>query len=395
MVSGTGYNGRMTTTMDFDRYIERRGTDSIKWNLYSEDVLPLWVADMDFVSPPAVLERLTDRINHGVFGYGTASKELVQLIIERLWNRYHWKVSPEAIVFIPGVVTGLNLFCQAFRAHSDRIVLQTPVYPPIHQAPGNAGATAVFSPLTLTSSGRYEINFDHLTEQFKSGAKTFLLCNPHNPVGRVFTRDELTRLAELCVQYDVIVCSDEIHGDLIFDDRTHIPIAALSPEIESRTVTYMAPSKTYNIAGLECAYAIIPNPELRQQLICARKGIVPYVNILGLSAAEAAYTGGDAWLADLLGYLKQNRDLLQQFFQENLPEIKVYPAEGTYLAWLDCRALNLPEPQKFFLENCKVGLNNGLDFCEGGEGFVRLNFGCPASTLQQALERIKAGLEQR
>ncbi len=385
----------MDKTFDFDQYVERRGTDSIKWSLYPDDVLPLWVADMDFVSPPSVIASLKDRINHGVFGYGTSSETILQLIIKRLWERYAWEVAPDSIVFLPGVVTGLNLFCQAFRSHSDRIVLQTPVYPPIHLAPGNAGAQAVYSPLIKTNSGRYEIDFDDLATHFSSGAKTFLLCNPHNPVGRVFTREELAKIADLCIQHDIVLCSDEIHGDLVFEGNTHIPIASLNADIASRTVTYMAPSKTFNIAGLECAFAIIPNADLRQQLIAARKGIVPHVNILGLTAAEAAYTGGDPWLIELLAYLQKNRDYLQDYIQSNLPDIRVYPAEGTYLAWLDCHELNLTDPQKFFLENCKVGLNNGIDFCKGGEGFVRLNFGCPASTLHDALERIRVGLNQR
>ncbi len=385
----------MTNTFDFDRYIERRGTDSVKWSLYPADVLPLWVADMDFVSPPLVIEALKDRINHGVFGYGTSSETILQLVIKHLWDSFSWNVAPESIVFLPGVVTGLNLFCQAFRGHSDRIVLQTPVYPPIHLAPGNAGAQAVFSPLIKTDTGRYEIDFDDLAKQFKSGAKTFLLCNPHNPVGRVFTREELTRVADLCIQNDIILCSDEIHGDLIFENHTHIPIASLNSDIANRTITYMAPSKTFNIAGLECAFAIVPNPDLRQQLINARKGIVPYVNILGLTAAEAAYAGGGPWLAELLVYLQKNRDYLQDYIESNIPEIIVYPAEGTYLAWLDCHGLGLSDPQKFFLEKCKVGLNDGKDFCQGGEGFVRLNFGCPTGTLKEALDRIRIGLDQR
>jgi cystathionine beta-lyase len=236
------------------------------------------------------------------------------------------------------------------------------------------------------------MDLDDLESKFADGIKTFILCNPHNPVGRVFTKAELQRVADLCNQYGVTVCSDEIHGDLVFDGHTHIPLATLNPDIEQRTITYLAPSKTFNIAGLECAYAVIPNKELRTQYISARKGIVPYVNILGYTAAEAAYEGGQEWLVALLDYLASNRDFLQKFITANIPEIKVYPAEGTYLAWLDCRELGMDNPYKFFLDTCKVGLNAGIDFCEGGEGFVRLNFGCPLATLKEALERIHRGL---
>jgi cystathionine beta-lyase len=382
----------MSESIHFDALLERRNTDSIKWNLYPPDVLPLWVADMDFRSPDCVINRLSDRIQHGIFGYGTPSEKLIGLIIGRLWEKYHWRITSEMIVFIPGVVTGLNLFCQAFRANSEKVVVQTPVYPPIFQAPANAGLSVVYSHLVQTSSGRYEMDLDDLESKFADGIKTFILCNPHNPVGRVFTKAELQRVADLCNQYGVTVCSDEIHGDLVFDGHTHIPLATLNPDIEQRTITYLAPSKTFNIAGLECAYAVIPNKELRTQYISARKGIVPYVNILGYTAAEAAYEGGQEWLVALLDYLASNRDFLQKFITANIPEIKVYPAEGTYLAWLDCRELGMDNPYKFFLDTCKVGLNAGIDFCEGGEGFVRLNFGCPLATLKEALERIHRGL---
>lgn len=382
----------MIKTNDFDSVIDRRNSDSIKWSLYAADVLPLWVADMDFKSPPCVIERLTRRIEHGVFGYGIPSEKLVNLIIDRLWEKYRWRITPEMIVFIPGVVTGLNLFCQAFRKLSDSVVVQTPVYPPIFQAPGNAGLSVVYSHLIRRQIGYYEIDFDDLEAKFASGIRTMIFCNPHNPVGRVFTRQELDRLAQLCIQYDVTVCSDEIHGDLIFDGHSHIPLASLNPEIAQQVITYLAPSKTFNIAGLECAYAVIPNAELRNQLTLTRKGIVPYVNILGYTAAEAAYEGGEPWLTELLGYLQDNRDYLQHFIQTHLPEIRVYPAEGTYLAWLDCRELKVDNPQHFFLEHAKVGLNNGIDFCEGGEGYVRLNFGCPLETLKEALERIQSSL---
>lgn len=385
----------MTAEFNFDQIIERRNSDSIKWRIYPQDVLPLWVADMDFISPPAVLEALHRRVDHGVFGYGMPSKELRQVVVDRMARLYNWQIAPESIVFLPGIVTGLNQYCHAFKHLNSGVIVQKPVYPPFLSAPGNAGLQLVDAPLMRIASGRYEMDFDALEDQMRCGTRLFILCNPHNPVGRVFILAELERVAELCIKYDVMLCSDEIHCDLLFPGHPHIPIASLSPEIERRTLTFMAPSKTYNVAGLDCAVAIIPDPDLRKQFDKGNQGLVPHVNIMGLTAALAAFSGGDDWLQAVLAYLEDNQNFLLEYIQNNLPELEVFPAEGTYLSWIDCRKANLPEdPAKFFLQECKVGLNNGTDFGESGTGFVRLNYGCPRSTLHEALDRMAAGIKK-
>jgi cystathionine beta-lyase len=385
----------MSDKFNFDQIIERRGTDSIKWGLYPADVLPLWVADMDFFSPPSVMEELHKRVEHGIFGYAVPSDELRQVLVRRMADKYGWAISPESILFLPGIVTGLNQYCHAFSSLSTSVIIQTPVYPPFLEAPVNAALTLADAPLNRTSTGRYEIDFTQLEARMQEGSRLFILCNPHNPVGRVFSRAELERVAALCEKYNVILCADEIHSDLVYAGHPHTPIASLSAGIESRTITFLAPSKTYNVAGLDCAIAIIPNPDLRRQFEAGNLGLVPHVNIMGLTAAQAAFSGGADWLAELLVYLQGNRDYLVDYLKKNIPEIAIYPAEGTYLAWLDCRSLHLPDaPSKFFLKECKVGLNNGADFGKAGEGFVRLNFGCPRSTLQQALERMSEGLKK-
>jgi cysteine-S-conjugate beta-lyase len=384
----------MTGKFNFDSLIERKGTDSFKWATYGPDVLPLWVADMDFMSPPAILEALHKRVEHGVFGYAAPSEELRQVVVERMDKLYQWKIQPEDIVFLPGIVTGLNQYCHAFSDLSHEVIIQTPVYPPFLSAPCNAGLQVAYAPLIHTARGKYEIDFNSLESQMKAGVKLFILCSPHNPVGRVWTRAELEQMAALCNHYDVILCSDEIHSDLVFPGHSHIPIATLSQEIEQRTITFLAPSKTYNVAGLDCALAIIPNQELKKKFERGNKGLVPHVNIMGLVAAQAAFQGGAEWLAELLVYLQGNRDYLTEFITSALPELSIYPAEGTYLAWIDCTQAQFGEdPGRFFLKECSVALNDGASFGNPGKGFVRLNFGCPKSILQQALDQISNGVK--
>lgn len=380
---------------NFDHLLDRRSSDSLKWNLYDADVLPLWVADMDFVSPEPVLRALHARIDHGVFGYGKAPAELREVIVERLARLYGWRVTPEELVFLPGIVPGFNLAARALTTPGDGLLIQTPVYPPFLEVPANAGLTLNSMELTRRADGYYEIDFDAFAA-CAARSRLFLLCNPHNPVGRAFHEDELRRMAELCLRHGVMLCSDEIHCDLLFSGTRHIPIAALDPEIAARTITLMAPSKTYNIAGLECSFAVIQNPDLRRRFEAARRGIVPGCNLLGYVAALAAYRDGQAWLDEVLCYLEANRDFLRQLVAAELPGITMSPVEATYLAWLDCRALELPgQPCDFFRERARVGLNDGATFGPGGEGFVRLNFGCPRATLTEALTRMKAALAAR
>jgi cystathionine beta-lyase len=369
-------------------------------------VLPLWVADMDFASPAPVIRALRERVEHSVFGYGIEPPELREVIVARLQRLYGWAVSPEAIVFIPGVIAGFNLACGAVATSGGGVppyggvLVQTPVYPPILTAPSNAGLTRGEMELTRQADGRYVVDLDLMAATISDRTNAFILCNPHNPVGRVFTRAELLQMAGLCLsripargQRGLVIVSDEIHCDLVFSGHHHLPIASLAPEIAGRTITLMAPSKTFNVAGLGCAFAVIPDPELRRQFNAARRGLVPEVNVMGFVAALAAYRDGGPWLAECLRYLEANRDFLTRHIAAHLPGIAMSPLEGTYLAWLDCRQAGIPgNPAHFFLEQARVALSDGPTFGSGGAGFVRLNFGCPRATLEEALERMAGAM---
>lgn len=382
--------------MNFDEVINRRVSESYKWREYPEDVLPLFVADMDFRSPEPVARALRAYIDDGIFGYPRGLHthdraqvhELTSLVVDRMAHRYNWQIAVDDVILIPGVVPGLNIACHS--AHS--VIVQPPVYPPILAAPRNAHLQLVESPLHCENDGSYSIDWDSFRSGVARNTRLFLLCNPHNPVGRVFGRHELEQMAEICLSVNVTICADEIHSDLLFDNHEHIPIAALDPEIARHTITLIAPSKTFNLAGLQCAFAIIQNSELRHQFRSAREGLVPWVNTMGLIGAEAAYRHGQPWLDELLPYLQANRDFLWDFVNRELPGIRMTKPEGTYLAWLDCRGLKLDNPFEFFLKNARVALNDGRAFGTGGTGFVRLNFGCPRSTLEEALNRMKLSL---
>ncbi|MGQ9503018.1 MAG: MalY/PatB family protein [Anaerolineae bacterium] len=378
---------------DFDTPVDRRLSDSEKWRRYPGDVLPLWVADMDFVSPEPVIRALQERVAHGIFGYGTEPAALRQVLAERMSRLYNWQVSEADFVFLPGVVTGFNLACRAVASPGDAVLIQTPVYPPILDAPGNAGLRSALVPLMQDASGRYYIDFDLFEQSIDEHVRLFILCNPHNPVGRVFERDELERMAEICLRHNVMICSDEIHCDLVFSGHHHIPIATLDPAVAMRTITLMAPSKTFNIAGLQCSFAIIQNAALRQRFRSARSGLVPYVNLMGFVAALAAYQDGQPWLEQVLAYLESNRDFLMEYVDNRLAGVRMYRPEATMLAWLDCRAASISgNPYQFFLERARVALSDGAVFGLGGEGFVRLNFGCPRKILAEALERMRRAL---
>ena len=382
-------------TYDFDCVIDRCGTQSTKWQYYGEDVLPMWVADMDFAAPEPVIAALRARVDHGVFGYEAHPQALVEVIVARLQQLYGWTVAPEAIVFLPGVVTAFNLAAQAFLEPGDGLLIQTPVYPPILRAAGTAGAETHGMELTRGADGRYRVDDDLFARTITERTRMFLLCNPHNPVGRVFREDELARMAELCLRHNLLICSDEIHGDLIFNGYRHIPIAALAPEIAARTITLMAPSKTFNVAGLHCSFAVIQDAALRRRYLAARRGIVDTVNLLGYTAALAAYQEGQPWLEAMVRYLEANRNFLVTFVAQRMPGVTVASPEGTYLAWLDCRGAGIDgNPHTFFLKEARVALNDGPTFGPGGEGFVRVNFGCPRALLEEGLERMRAALNR-
>ncbi len=374
---------------NFDQIIERRGTDSVKWHAYGENILPLWVADMDFVSPEPVRQALLNRIEHGIFGYPYEAQQLRQVIVQWIDERYAWQVQPEWLVLVPGVVTGFNMAAHMLGMPGGEVLVQTPVYPPMLHAAELAGMTTRCMQLTRGSDGQYFIDWDEFEACLSQQTRMFLLCNPHNPTGRVFRIDELERMAQICTRKGVLICSDEIHCDLIFNGHKHIPIAAMDGEVGRHSITLMAPSKTFNIAGLEFSIAVIPDEELRKSYEKARAGLVSWPNLLGGVAALAAYQGGLEWLDQVLVYLQANRDFTMAYINHEIPGIHMAEPEGTYLAWLDCRELGREiDPYKLFLD-VGVGLNDGRTFGPGGEGFVRLNFACPRSTLSEALERMK------
>jgi cystathionine beta-lyase len=380
---------------DFDKPVERKGTDSFKWQKYGDDVIPLWVADMDFVSPEPVVRALHERVDHRVFGYVWPSDELVGVIRERLRRLYGWEVQEEHILFVPGVVTGLNLAFLLYAGPGDGVLVQPPVYSHFITDPVARGRVLNDPPLVPTRD-TYEIDFDAFEKAITPRTKIFVLCNPHNPVGRVFGKKEMERLAAICLRHNLLICADEIHCDLLYPGYRHTPIAALSREVADRTITFMSPSKTFNLAGLECAFAVIRNPALREAWIKGRQGLIPHVNIMGLAAALAGFRDGQEWLDQVLIYLTANRDFLAEYVRQRLPSLRMARMEGTYLAWLDCRQSGIQgNPFEFFLEEAKVALNDGTECGNGGEGFVRLNFACPRQTLMQGLERMADALKRK
>jgi cystathionine beta-lyase len=368
---------------NFDLLPDRRNTESLKWLSYDPDVLPMWVADMDFASPEPVIRALQKRVEHGVFGYPTEPAGFRQILVERMARQYNWKIQPDDLVFLPGVVTGFNLACHALAAPHEGVLVQTPVYPPILHAAHTTGILHQEMELQRHPDGSYSVDWDGFEASITSQTRLFILCNPHNPVGKVFQRGEL----------EVTICSDEIHCDLVFPDHIHLPIASLDPEISKNTITFMAPSKTFNLAGLECSFAIIQNPNLRKRYLDARKGIVPWVNLMGIVAAGCAYREGADWLEQVMVYLQGNRNFVFDYVNEHLPGIRMVMPEGTYMAWLDCRQVIPGNPSQFFLEKAKVAVNDGATFGSGGEGFVRLNFGCPRSMLLEALQRMERSIQ--
>ncbi len=386
-------------TSSFDALIDRHHTDSVKWDYYDEDVLPMWVADMDFLSPPAVRAALTAKVAHGVLGYQFPKPEWFSFVCERMERLYGWKTTPEMVVAVPGIVAGFNTAARAYCPPGSAVVMQPPVYHPFLHVHEHLGLERQFAPLAAFTEGqrvRYEVDHAVFDAALTDQTRLFLLCSPHNPTGQAFSRETLARLAESCLRREVIICADEIHSELLLGGATHTPVAALAPEIEARTITLIAPSKTFNLAGLFTGFAIIPNPDLRRQYQKVTEQLILHPNSFGLTAARAAFTQCDDWLAELRAYLTANRDALVQFVDAHLPGVRTTVPEATYLAWLDCRDLNLePNPFEFFLKQAKVGLNDGAPFGPGGEGFVRLNFACPRAMLMEGLERIRAALTAR
>ncbi|MBE0567596.1 MAG: putative C-S lyase, partial [Krumholzibacteria bacterium] len=344
---------------DFDTPVERRTSDSVKWRRYADrDILPLWVADADFRSPPAVVEAVRRRAEHGVFGYGGPSPELAAAVVETCKQEWGWPVAPAWLVWLPGLVTGLNVACRAVGGRGDAVASYTPVYPPFLKSPALQERELVTIPLSGDNQAGWGIERGRLERGLAQNARLLLWCHPHNPVGRAWRREELQAVAEACLARRIIICSDEIHAQLVLEPGVrHVPMAALGPEVAAHTITLLAPSKAFNVAGLGCAVAVIPDDDLRRRFKRAMAGIVPEVNVMGFAAAEAAWTHGGAWLAAQNTYLRQNRDLLARRVGA-LPGVTMPQVEATYLAWLDVRALGLADPAAHF-EDHGLGLSDG------------------------------------
>ena len=379
--------------INFDNLPDRRSTESAKWRAYGDDILPMWVADMDFRSPEPVIEALKNRVDHGVFGYPMTPEGIKEAILTWLYKRHNWEVNADDLIIIPGVVTGFHLAAHAVTNPGDGVLVQTPTYGPFFRVAPNVNLIQHEMELGIGTDGQYYVDLDRFTKAISGRTRIFMLCNPQNPTGRVFRQDELEAMAEICLKNRVVICSDEIHSDLIFSGNKHIPISKLAPEIAENTITLIAPSKTFNIAGLEASVAVIQNEELRKKFESARLGLVGWVNLLGQVAMKAAYQEGEYWLDALLQYLESNRDYLFNFISNEIEGIRMANPQGTYLAWLDCREAGINgKPSEFFKERAKVVMNDGEWFGKGGEGFVRLNFGCPRSMLVDVLGKLKEAL---
>lgn len=371
----------------FDTLINRSDMSSDKWSKYPENVIPMWVADMDFDSPDCIKEALNQRVNKGVYGYTHTPKSLVKAIQSHLSTRYGWDVSAAHLVHLPGLVCALHLSVRVYSNEGDGIVVPGPVYYHLTKAPALSGRDLLNVDMVI-QNGRWVpdmVQFEAACANPKS--KMILLCNPHNPGGTVYTKAELLSIHALAKKYDLVVVSDEIHCDLILDDLPHVPFASLNKDAANRTIILMAPSKTFNIAGLGYAFAVIENAQLRQAFNKERAGLIPSPNMLGLVAATAAYEEGREWHGELLAYLKSNRDLLAKRIAAT--PLTMVHLEATYLAWIDASALSLDNPYQFFVD-AGVGVSDGKDF--GNSSYVRLNFGCPQSVLDQAMTRIEEAL---
>ncbi|RME67367.1 MAG: putative C-S lyase [Verrucomicrobia bacterium] len=380
-------------SFDFDTARPRYDTDSQKWQKYrGRDILPMWVADMDFPVAPAIVEAIRERTNDPIFGYCRPTDSLIEAVVEYLENRHNWTIDPEWLVWLPGLVPAINLACQAIGEPDDGVFTFTPVYPPFLIAPGLRHRELQTAALRHREN-TWEIDWDATAAAITPRTRLLLLCNPHNPVGRVWRPDELQRIAEMAEAHDLVVCSDEIHCDLILDPIRHTTAGVWGRAVADRLIVLHAPSKTYNIAGLACSYAVIPNTRLRHALKRAAVGITGEVNNFGYVACEAAYRHGESWRQALLDRLRANRDLIEQTVAAgDLPGMHMTHVEATYLAWLNVEALKLEDPVRFF-EEAGVGLSGGGAF--GDDRYVRLNFACPESTLREALRRMKAALEKR
>ncbi|MBU5672455.1 pyridoxal phosphate-dependent aminotransferase [Paenibacillus sp. MSJ-6] len=387
--------------MNFNELPDRRGTFSYKWDqreklFGGEDVLPLWVADMDFKCSPAIVEAVVARASQGIYGYTIKSQEYVNAITGWFQGRHQWMIDPSWLTDSPGVVPSLSIAVRTLTSPGDQVIVMSPVYNPFYDVIVKNERSIADSPLIL-KDGRYEMDFVTLEEHMQAGAKLLLLCSPHNPGGRVWTKEELLQLGELCIKYDVQVVADEIHCDLVFDGNKHYPFSSLSSALAERTVTCLAPSKTFNIPGLQTSFVAISNPSLKRLFDGEVSALsIGSVNFFGPTATIAAYTQGEPWLESVLTYVKDNHDYAIQYLGEHLPGLIPIPSEGTYLLWVDCRSLGLAPAalKRLMYRDAKIAFNEGSIYGKTGEGFLRINLACPRDVLAEALTRFTQAVER-
>ena len=385
--------------MEFDKLLNRKGTSSLKWDYVGkfygdDDIVPMWVADSDFEVPNEVKEALKKRAEHGAYGYTGRSKAFYNAMINWLIKKYNWEITKQDMVVTPGVVAAINWAVHVFTQKGDKIIVQSPVYYPFFSAINENGRELVDNTLIL-KDGKYYMDFEKLEKQIDKDTKMLILCSPHNPVTRVWTKDELKKLGEICVKNDILIISDEIHSDLILEGNVHTPTASISKEIADNTITLMAPSKTFNVAGLDTSVAIITNPQLREKYEAFQKSIaVTHTNIFGIEAFIACYEHGEEWLEEQLKYIKGNLEYIKKYVQDNMPALKVIDPEGTYLLWMDCSALKFDDDElsDFFVKKVRVALDMGTIFGkESGKDFVRFNL----ATQRQIIESVMIKFEEQ
>lgn len=392
---------------NFDQVYDRRNTGSAKWDSVrlvfgSDDVLPMWVADMDFPVAQPIVEAIKKRAEHEFYGYTQPGQGVIKAVVDRVQRKFNWRIKPEWVVFTPGVIPALHVAVRAFTHPGDEVILQEPVYYPFFPAVTSSGCQIVNSGLKLID-GRYEMDYEDLESKFHpragmrpipSRVKAIVFCNPQNPIGRLWNKEEMTLMGQIVIRHGAIVISDEIHCEILFRGYKHTPFASISDEFEQNCIVCMAPSKTFNLPGLGASSIIIPNEQLRDEFTKTRVGIVPGQNVFGLTAMEAAYRFGDDWLEQLLDYLQGNLDVTIEYFDKRIPKIRVIKPQGTYLVWLDCRELGKDDMalRSFMREKARVGLDDGFLFGSGGAGFQRMNIACPRAVLKEALSRIEAAV---
>ena len=384
-------------TYSFDKIIDRRGSNDLKHSVLQErygrdDLLPLWVADMDFETPPFITEALRQRLDHSLFGYTVVPEELWSTIIQWVRDHHQWEVRREWLTYIPGIVKGIGMAVNVFSQEGDKVIIQPPVYHPFRLTPQGNKREVVYNPLKQLSDGYYEMDFDQLEQVTDEHCKLLILSNPHNPAGICWKQETLQRLAHFCHEHHILVLSDEIHSDMALFDHRHVPFATVSEEAAQCSITFGAPSKTFNIAGIVSSYAIVPNDSIRRRFYTwLEANELNDPPLFSPIATIAAYQQGETWLMEMLDYVEGNIRFLEDFFQQHLPKIKPLRPQASFLVWLDCRGLGFTHEQliDLFVNKAHLALNDGEMFGTGGEGFMRMNVGTPRSVLLQALLQLK------